>query len=365
MAYAYYTLIFLAFSHLAYGMNTPPKKSIKAHNNNSSPHECCLRTNKIFALFIPVGYDQAQAYFDQKKASTLIAYHLEHDPSLTEIKYHNKNSPLHFAASHNHLRCAQRLLTINQKMVNFCNIHGNTPLHIACTKRCISFINFLLKRGASITIQNKQNRTSIASFFFTSIQIPSVVPLSFVKKIREDKDQEDNTQLHLTAKIIRPKKISNEYCNHFHNYLSFLENHGINIHARNKNGDRAVDSAINEYHRIEKPLQTKIFLNNEPLRIIHQEFVMHALLRATNNATSYALLKEVFEIMGMYVDCKWIIMKKYCVNNIETVIAYKYSADPKSYYEKPLQEKKAIRESIKTDSVALALQFSLSQKNTA
>jgi len=69
-------------------------------------------------------------------------------------------TPLHRAASKGNVKIVN--LLIQQKCdVNCVDIEGNTPLHLACEEERTEVAELLNKSGASITIQNKLEKTAL------------------------------------------------------------------------------------------------------------------------------------------------------------------------------------------------------------
>ena len=76
------------------------------------------------------------------------------------------NSALHLALINEHENCALFILDkigTNSILINYQNVNGQTPLHLAASKGFLTCVEILLSKGAHIWIKNKRGHTPLVS----------------------------------------------------------------------------------------------------------------------------------------------------------------------------------------------------------
>jgi len=262
--------------------------------------------------------------------------------------------PLHTAAYFGQRDCVNILLTHDIKIINHQDDNNNTALHIACWARRFNTMLLLIHKGADPIIKNNQQTTPLICIFSADNENLLQYYLSKFPRcahtLIHTKDTQDNSQFHLCTTITSIDPVR------FERYLQFLTRYGLNIHARNKNGKRAVDLACDAYDTLSK--QYNVMQSSDlKKKIINQEQIMHAFLRYIAPRTSYALFKETLELFAHLLQQQNInnqelskrliahIMCNFYALHIETIIAQKFKNKP-AYYDCCIENKQKIRQQL-------------------
>ena len=80
-----------------------------------------------------------------------------------DVKLKNKsgNFACHNAAAWKREDILKYLVNLNETPINDSNNNGDTLLHIASSKGCLSMVQFLLCKGASATFKNRNGKTPV------------------------------------------------------------------------------------------------------------------------------------------------------------------------------------------------------------
>jgi len=70
-------------------------------------------------------------------------------------------TPLHRAAGPGHIKVVNTLLSANNVKINSVDNYGNTALHAACEEERLDVAKVLIKAGADVTLQNKEEKTPL------------------------------------------------------------------------------------------------------------------------------------------------------------------------------------------------------------
>ncbi|XP_076109489.1 uncharacterized protein LOC143078512 [Mytilus galloprovincialis] len=72
-------------------------------------------------------------------------------------KNRDGNAPIHIACIKGHSKIVERMISINQSIVNLPNIKGSTPLHLSCQKGPLELVKVLLKNNALLSLTDEDN----------------------------------------------------------------------------------------------------------------------------------------------------------------------------------------------------------------
>jgi len=85
---------------------------------------------------------------------------ISHNAEIDAADFTTKATPLHRAASKGNMKIVQ-LLTEKKCQLDYADIEGNTSLHLACEEERTEVAELLVQLGASIKVQNKEEKTPL------------------------------------------------------------------------------------------------------------------------------------------------------------------------------------------------------------
>ncbi|KAI3888364.1 hypothetical protein MKW92_006680 [Papaver armeniacum] len=170
---------------------------------------------------------------------------LSKEPDLALKEDTQGMTPLHLASTRTSLRMVRLLLKDKPGACTVQDQDGRTPLHIASMKNRVEIMKVLMEEGLpeAIHLRNDQNGETILHFcikcntnlktikLLAEYLVPAQPPYPNSISINS-KDNDDNTILHLAAKMGNMKII---------NYLLLKSNVRIDINVINKTGLRALN----------------------------------------------------------------------------------------------------------------------------
>jgi len=274
------------------------------------------------------------------------------NPCLTSIRNKQGNIPLHITSAHGNKKGSALLLSHNITTIDWQNYHGETALHVACHHQQFAIIKQLVKNNACTTIKDNNQSTPFARLFFSVKDSNAYLFRAFEKehphtmqKLIHSKDNNNNTQLHLCA--ILHNAVDAEFT--FKEYLAYLINNKVDVHAKNKNGKQAVDLACQAFNQLnDQYIVTKLPKLKDVL--MAQEHNMHAFLRVSYPYKQYAFFQQILSQKSLsnqplLKKLRKIIAYFYYALNIETIIAKKYKND-EDYYNDFVENKNEIKKQL-------------------
>jgi ankyrin repeat protein len=207
---------------------------------------------------------------------------------------------LHCASANGHLECVKKL-SEHDNNLDYQTDNGNTALHLACANKHINVIDYLVEKGAHTLIKNKDDSIPFLLVYLKNLQ--DKIKKTTLDRMLHAKDCKDNTLFHISATIYAPRDSRS-----YDNYLEFLIQKGLNIHARNKDHLTALDMINDTYQ-------------NFPISQIALSF-----WRVTSDYMQYALFKKILQILPK--DLRIFILYFYYRLNINTILAKIIKRDP-------------------------------------
>jgi len=240
--------------------------------------------------------------YDNKKKTVRAI--LAKKPEAACMQNNKGNTPLHCAVVYGNTESVHALLETTSKTINVQNYYGDIPLHCLWYHKkdgLHNIIELLIKKGSCLTTQNDMQFTPLAIVYSIYGCFPSFNgnPI-FTKEMIQATDESGNTQLHLATKITNKKYeyeadgLMQKVNIRLDNYLACLIEQGIHIHAKNKMGETATDSACAYYNECYKDYEELRICPRKQI-LAQQERVMHAFLRVTPPHIQWEAFKEVLE----------------------------------------------------------------------
>ena len=206
----------------------------------------------------------------------------------TQAKNYYGEIPLDRACESGNKKSVKLLLPSNEN-INIQDYYGFTPLHTASIFGHEDIVKLLLKKGANPLIKNHDEATAPLLLHHEKNTLNPFITQGKKNPLLK-KDNQGNTQLHLSATVSRV-----DITKTLDNYLLELIHNGVNIWSRNKNKQLAIDCAHESYNNY-----YQFFIKNRALNLHtilgQHEATVHAFLRVTSMHTECALFKKTFAI---------------------------------------------------------------------
>ncbi|KAL9672537.1 hypothetical protein QQ045_028788 [Rhodiola kirilowii] len=146
-------------------------------------------------------------------------------------------TPLHHASSKGHLDSARELLRVDPEIFSIQDNEGRTPLHWAASKGRISIMDEILSLSLESAEAITKSGETILHLAVKNNQYDAIIFLMEkldTRKLREKRDSEGNTILHLAA----AGKLTA--------MLNYILKVGLDLNALNHKGETALDLVVND-----------------------------------------------------------------------------------------------------------------------
>ena len=170
-------------------------------------------------------------------------YLVEHGANI-HLQNKKGNTCLHYAAEGGHVEVVSKLLADaakeNPDYVNTRDNSGSTPLMRTCYHGHVNVATYLVERGANIHLQEKNGNTCL--HFAAQGGHVEVVSKLLALGAKENQDYVNARNNSGTTPLM-------ETCYNGHvNVVTYLVEHGANIHLQDKNGDTCLHCAAKKGH---------------------------------------------------------------------------------------------------------------------